>query len=275
MLQDQVAELMRNVAREIVLPRFRALARHEIVEKSPGEIVTWVDRESELRLRDGLEALGMGARIIGEEACSEDSSPLEDVGSGLVWLVDPLDGTANYAAGRAPFGMMIALVNDGQPLSAWMYDPSNDRMCTATRGFGARINDCPVRSSASGLPRPVASMATQFLSPTNRARIEEAALRRFDLEPIPRCAAESYPRIVLGRNDIALFQRILPWDHAPGVLFAEEAGGRATHWDGTPYRVGSNRQGLLVGANEAQWQAGAQALFLTLQAIGPQDLLAA
>lgn len=275
MMQDKVAALMRTVAREIILPRFRALAKHEISEKSPGEVVTWVDRESELRLRDGLEALGLGARFIGEEACSEDPSLLEDVGSGLIWLVDPLDGTANYAGGREPFGMMIALVQDGQPLSSWMYDPAGDRMCVAELGHGAHLNDCPVRSRATGFDRPVASLATQFLSATNRARVEEAVERRFDLEPIPRCAAESYPRVVLGRNDIAMFQRILPWDHAPGVLFLQEAGGVATHWDGAPYRVGSGHHGLLVGATDAQWEAGAQALFLTLQAIGPQELLAA
>lgn len=275
MLQDQVAALMRSVAQQVILPRFRALARHEIVEKSPGELVTWADREAELRLHDGLDALGLGARIVGEEACSEDSSLLDDIGTGLIWLVDPLDGTANYAAGREPFGMMISLINDGQPLSSWMLDPASNRLCTAARGFGAKVNGCPIRSRASDSQRPVASLATQFMTPTHRARVEEAALRRFDLEPIPRCAAESYPRLVFGRNDVALFQRILPWDHAAGILFVEEAGGMARHWNGAPYRVGSDHQGLLVGANEAQWQAGAQAMFLTLQAIGAQEPLAA
>lgn len=275
MLQDQVATLMRMVARQVILPRFRALARHEVEEKSPGEIVTWADREAELHLRDGLDALGLGARIIGEEACDEQPELLDDVGTGLVWLIDPLDGTANYAAGRQPFGIMIALVNDGQPLSSWILDPVSDRLCVATRGFGAKINGRPFRSRDTGSPRPIAALATQFLSPSHRARVHGAAERRFTLEPIPRCAAESYPRLANGTNDVALFQRILPWDHAAGVLFLEEAGGMATHWDGAPYRVGSDHPGLLAGATEEMWQAGAQALLLTLQTLGRQELLAA
>ena len=275
MLQDQVATLMRNVARQVILPRFRALARHEVEEKSPGEVVTWADREAELRLREGLDALGLNARIVGEEACAESPELLDDVGSGLVWLVDPLDGTANYAAGRQPFGIMIALVNDGLPLSSWILDPVADRLCVATRGFGAKVNGRPFRSRESDAERPIAALATQFLLPAHRARVHAAAERRFTLEPIPRCAAESYPRLASGANDVAMFQRVLPWDHAAGVLFLEEAGGMATHWNGAPYRVGSAHPGLLAGATEEMWKAGAQALFLTLQTLGKQELLAA
>ncbi|MGQ2931198.1 MAG: inositol monophosphatase family protein, partial [Sphingopyxis sp.] len=103
-LRDQVSTLMRDVAADVVMPRFRLLAPEEIDEKSPGEIVTIVDRESERRLHDGLAALGLGARIVGEEAAEADADLLEGVDRGLVWLIDPLDGTANFAEGRAPFG---------------------------------------------------------------------------------------------------------------------------------------------------------------------------
>lgn len=135
-LKDEVAALMNRVAAVEVMPRFRALASDEIVEKSPGEVVTTADRESELRLSDGLAALGLGARIVGEEAASRDPALLDKVGEGLVWLVDPLDGTANFAAGHGPFGMMVALVEDGIPLAGWMLDPQSGRLCHAERGKG-------------------------------------------------------------------------------------------------------------------------------------------
>lgn len=259
-LSQQVEALMREVAEAVVMPRFRALAPHEIAEKRPGEIVTLADREAELRLRDGLDALGLGARIVGEEAVEDSPELLDDVGSGLVWLVDPLDGTANFAAGRGPFGLMVALVDNGEPLAGWMLDPVSGRLCHAERGKGATCNGVSVRARASSSPRPIAALGTQFLSPERRARVHAQAARRFDLVPIPRCAAESYPRIAFGRNDVTLFQRILPWDHAAGALFVREAGGEVRHWDHRPYRVGSGSPGVLIAATPDLWASAAATL---------------
>ena len=261
-LKDEVAALMRSVAMREVMPRFRALAADEIVEKSPGEVVTTADRESELRLSDGLAALGLGARIVGEEAAARDPALLDDIGTGAVWLVDPLDGTANFAAGHGPFGMMVALVENGVPLAGWMLDPQSGRMCHAERGKGATCDGVRVRTRTTRRDRPVAALATQFMGAVRRERINAAARRRFAQVPIPRCVAESYPRLVLGSNDVALFQRILPWDHAPGVLFLTEAGGHATHWDRTPYRVGGEGAGLLAAAHARQWEAAADLLLV-------------
>lgn len=251
---------MRDVADTVVMPCFRTLAPHEIAEKRPGEIVTRADREAELRLRDGLDALGLGARIVGEEAVEDAPELLDDIGSGLVWLIDPLDGTANFAAGTGPFGLMIALVENGIPLAGWMLDPVSDRLCHAARGRGATCDGVAIAASASGNPRPIAALGTQFLSPDRRARVHAQASRRFDLMPIPRCAAESYPRIALGQNDVTLFQRILPWDHAAGALFVTEAGGEVRHWDHRPYRVGSGSAGVLVAATPDLWDKAAATL---------------
>ncbi len=259
-LLDVVSGLMRRVAAETVMPRFQALAAEEIAEKSPGEVVTIADRESEERLTEGLAALGLGARIVGEEAASRDPSLLDNVGEGLVWLIDPLDGTANFAGGHGPFGMMVALVDDGEPVMGWMLDPQSGRMCLAERGKGASCDGVAVRIRDGQHDRPVAALATQFMSATRRESVHAAARRHFAQVPIPRCAAESYPRLVFGSNQLALFQRILPWDHAPGVLFLTEAGGQATHWDRRPYRVGGTGTGLLVAAGMAHWEAGAELL---------------
>lgn len=256
-LINEVAALMRVAAERAVLPRFRALAADEIVEKSPGELVTRADRESEALLRDGLDRLGTGARVIGEEDAAERPELIDTAGSGLVWLVDPLDGTANFAAGRGPFGIMVALVDEGVPMAGWMLDPVTGRLCHAARGEGAWIDGRPARIRQGRPDRPVAALATQFMPTARRERVHTAAARRFTQEPIPRCAAESYPRLVTGRNDVALFQRILPWDHAPGVLFLTEAGGHVTHWDGAPYRVGSGRDGVLAAASKVAWTLAA------------------
>lgn len=260
-LSHAVAALMRTVAAEVVAPRFRRLAANEIAEKSPGEIVTSVDREAELRLADGLAALGPCARIVGEEAVAQDPGLLDCIGEGLVWLVDPLDGTANYAAGRQPFGMMIALVEDGVPLEGWLLDPVSGRLCHAARGKGAACGGAPLASPGMRRrDRPVAALGTHFLSAERRERVHAHAGARLDVRPVPRCAAESYPRLALGQDDIALFQRILPWDHAAGILFLEEAGGRVTHWNGAPYRVGGGGVGVLAATDAVTWDIAAEVL---------------
>jgi len=259
-LERQVSALLRSVAEAVVTPRFRQLATHEITEKSPGEIVTTVDREAEARLHDGLAALGLGARIIGEEAAAHAPTLLDGVGEGLVWLVDPLDGTANFAAGREPFGMMVALVEDGVPLAAWIYDPLADRMHHAARGQGATCNGDRVEARSTGQAVPVAALGTHFLSADRRARVHAAADAHMAVRPVPRCAAASYPRLANGHDDVALFQRILPWDHAAGVLFLTEAGGVVTHWNRQPYRVGGDGAGVLCAANGHLWHAAAEVL---------------
>ncbi|AQR75360.1 inositol monophosphatase family protein [Sphingomonas sp. LM7] len=259
-LHEEVSALLRTVADTVVVPRFRTLAAHEVAIKTAGEIVTVVDRESELRLHAGLAKLGLGARILGEEAAEMDPALLDGVGEGLVWLIDPLDGTANFAAGRQPFGMMIALVEDGDPIAGWMLDPLSGRLCHAARGFGATINGARVRSRPTDTARPRAALGTHFLVSDRRVRAHAHADLHLDVVPVPRCAAESYPRLVLGEDDVALFQRILPWDHAAGALFLTEAGGHITHWDGAPYRVGGRSTGVLAAASDALWEQAANVL---------------
>jgi len=275
MLREQVTSLMRRVAAEAIMPRFRTLSPAEIAEKSPGEIVTSADRDAELRLAEGLEALGLGARIVGEEAASAQPDLLDAVGKGLVWLLDPLDGTANFAAGRGPFGIMVALVEDGEPIAGWMLDPRTGRLCFAEKGKGATCDGMRVRARATGQARPVVALASQFMTAGRRARLHSAAAHRFDQVPIARCAAESYPRLALGQEDVALFQRILPWDHAAGVLFLTEAGGRATHWNRQPYRVGGDGAGILAAADPRLWEAAAEILLIRGVALPDMEMRAA
>lgn len=259
MFGEQVSTLMREVAADVVMPRFRSLAPGEVVEKTPGEIVTVADREAEARLYAGLAALDAGARIVGEEAVSRDPDLLDGVGEGRVWLIDPLDGTANFAAGRFPFGMMIALVEDGEPVEGWIFDPPSGRLCHARRGKGATCDGQPVPVSGRRGRRlpPRAALGSHFLPPDRREALHVFAARTLDVQPVPRCAAESYVRLVLGQDDIALFQRILPWDHAAGALFLAETGGKITHWDGTPYRVGGLGKGVLAAADAKLWDMAA------------------
>lgn len=261
-LGRRVAELMREVGRDEVMSRFRNLASHEVEEKSAGELVTIADRESELRLNAGLARILPEAGIVGEEAVAADAAVLGRLATGLNWLIDPIDGTGNFAAGKPPFAIMVALVDAGTIEAGWMLDPLAGRLCHAARGAGASINGEPVRARTSGATPPIAGLSLHFLEEDARADRLRRITGRFQLGEVPRCAGEQYPRVVLGVHDLAVFERTLPWDHAPGALFVNEAGGRVARPDGSPYVVGSEPgRGLLAAASPALWEEAAIILY--------------
>lgn len=261
-LSTSVAALMREVAAEVVMPRYRNLAQHEVIEKAADDLVTIADRESEARLSEGLARLLPEAGIVGEEAVAADHAVLERLGSGLNWIIDPIDGTGNFAAGHPPFGLMIALVDSGIVQQSWILDPLKDRLCCAALGKGATIDGETVTARPTGAALPVAGISLLFADPENRMRLKARAAGKLEMADVPRCAAEQYPRIVLGVNDLAVFERTLPWDHAPGALFVNEAGGRVARPDGSPYVIGADPgKGLLAACSPAMWEQAAAIIY--------------
>jgi fructose-1,6-bisphosphatase/inositol monophosphatase family enzyme len=110
----------------------------------------------------------------------------------------------------------------------------------------------------SGTDRPPLSQmrgvaSTRYLPSTMRATVSRNRAEIGELLPGWGCAGREYPDIVNGTQHFALFWRTLPWDHCPGVLFAEEAGAVAKRLDGKPYRPADTRPGLLVARNDAVW----------------------
>lgn len=264
-LEIVVGEVIRHAAATAIMPRFRELAADTIQEKSPGEVVTIVDHESEDLLSSGLTEILPSARVIGEEACSIDPGLMQGIDEGLVWIVDPLDGTANFAAGHEPFGVIVGLALNGVTEAAWLYSPVRHRMFFASRGDGATVRgaDGSVRRLEVSEPaeRPVATLATQFMSEELRASVLDSGQREFELQPIPRCAAAHYPRLCEGSYHLALFQRTLPWDHAAGALLLTEAGGHVARWDGSPYRFHDDGLGILAATSRHLWDHAASTLF--------------
>ncbi|MEO1045109.1 MAG: inositol monophosphatase family protein [Pseudomonadota bacterium] len=257
-LYNAVSNLLRNVADDIVMPNFRNLADEDIAEKAPGDLVTKADRLSEERLHDGLAKLLPDAAIVGEEAAAEDPALLTRIASGQAWIIDPIDGTGNYAAGRTPFGMMIALAADNETIAGWIYDPVRRRLCHAHHGGGAYIDGKRVYISANITDRPRAALATGYMTTEQRERALAIATPRFKIVPIPNCSAEQYPLLVQGQHHLTIFERTLPWDHAAGVLLLNEAGGKAARWDGSAYRPGDERKGMLGTSSPQLWEEAAK-----------------
>lgn len=252
-LHSPVSQLIRKVAEDIVLPRFRNLRAEDISEKSKDDFVTIADQESEAMLNEGLSRILPDAGLVGEEAAEADPDILLQAGAGLKWIIDPVDGTNNFASGIAPFGILVALADNGETLAGWIYDPLSGRMCHAVRGGGALVNAERVTARETDGILPVAAIPAHRVTAEGATEIIEGASGEFRCVDIPRCCAEQYPRLVLGENDVALFERSYPWDHAAGVLFLEEAGGKVARRDGAPYRVGDTRRGLIAASSPRIW----------------------
>nr|WP_137678609.1 inositol monophosphatase family protein [Parerythrobacter lutipelagi] len=254
-LDKEMRQLLQRVSREVILPRYRNLETSQIADKGQNELVTIADREAEIMLTEGVASFEPGLAIVGEEACDADP----EIYSGLsqrCWIIDPIDGTGNFASGHAPFGILIALAEGGETRSGWIYDPLEDRFCHAHLGKGAFVDGERVAARTTGEEPPIAGISTLFMQEGRREKVQEHIAPHYTLVDIPRCAAEQYPRLALGTNDVSLFERTLPWDHAAGVLWLNEAGGKVARPDGSPYRVDEwERPGLIGAASPALWDA--------------------
>ncbi len=247
-LDDAVAALMRDTAEKTLLKHYQRLAIEEVSNKAVDDVVTIADTESEIMLAEGLARILPEAAIVGEEAAHADLAIFDRLSDKLCWIIDPLDGTNNYAVGKPPFGILVALAQGGETVAGWIYDPLSGRLCTAHRGQGAWVNGEKLTARGSGNDTPIAAISLVFVDMSKRASLMEHIAPHYTLVDIPRCAAEQYPRIALGQNDVSLFEKTLAWDHAAGVLFLNEAGGKAARPDGSPYRVDRHLEPGLIGA---------------------------
>jgi fructose-1,6-bisphosphatase/inositol monophosphatase family enzyme len=252
---DKVARLIAEVAAEEVMPYFEKLGRDDIREKKPGDLVTIADVAAERRLTPRLIDLLPGSRVVGEEAVAADSKVLDALAdTAPVWLVDPIDGTANFAAGTPIFAVMVALVRDGQTIMSWIHEPVTRRTASAVLGQGAWRDGERLRvAPATGSP-------PQRLG--NRRLVRRLAGGGGLVDEVfeYRCAGYEYVMLASGAAQFALYNRLHPWDHAPGHLLHREAGGFSARLDGAPYTPRDATPGLLLAPDAASWATLREAL---------------
>ncbi|WP_090791131.1 inositol monophosphatase family protein [Asanoa ishikariensis] len=262
-LGSQVGALLRHTAATVVLPSYQHLQDSEISEKGPGDLVTVADRRSEEALTAGLSDLLPGSVVVGEEAYAADKSVLARIGGPApTWIVDPIDGTANYAAGSGPFCLMVALVDAQGLAAAWIYDPIDDLMGYAVAGGGAFLGDVRVEPVAPLPADRLRGVAAATYYPANlRARVEGGGDRLGEVTNGQRCAGREYLDLLAGRQQFAMSWRTWPWDHAPGALLVREAGGVVRRLDGAEYVVAADPgEGLLAAIDDQTWRTVAGAL---------------
>lgn len=263
-----IAAALAEAAVTEVMPRFRNLADGEVRAKSgPQDLVTAADEACERAVVAALARLCPGVAIVGEEAASADASLLAATGEAeWCFVLDPVDGTANFAAGLPLFGTMLALLHRGEPVAAWIHDPVLHDTAIALAGQGAWVEDRHGRRHdlRASSPGPVGAMRAaishRYLPDELAARVRPR-LGLFAAGWELRCAAHEWRLAASGQLDALLYWKLMPWDHAPGVLIHREAGGHAALLDGRPYHGGVHRGGLIATPDRATWQAVHTALF--------------
>lgn len=222
-------------------------------KSGPTDLVTQADRESEEAIKGLLLARFPEAGFLGEEGGSQG-------GKSLRFIVDPLDGTVNYAHGFPFYGVSLALEVEGVIQAGVVMDTARGETFYALRGEGAYLDGRPIRVTeregllgsllATGFPYDVAK------DPENLTYFGRA-LRRGLLVRRPGAAALDLAYVAAGRLEGFWEVKLNPWDVAAGWLLVEEAGGRVTDLEGNPYRLGHR---YIVASNGRIHEALLQAL---------------
>jgi fructose-1,6-bisphosphatase/inositol monophosphatase family enzyme len=250
---SRVAAIVGNTAEFEVMPMFRKLRPEDIAAKEtpgdPDDIVTVTDKAAERYLVEQLSGVVPDAVFVGEEAVSANPTLVAALsGAAPAWLIDPIDGTKNFAHGNPNFGIMLALVQNGLTRASWMAMPALGSVVTAASGQGTWLNDARVDTSQRDSARLRGTVHVRLLPADTVAHLRRRLEHRYDPLPSTGSAATEYTDILRGEKDFVIYYRLLPWDHAAGALAIVEAGGAAVHLDGRAYSPRSNDQVTIFAA---------------------------
>ncbi|MFB3904711.1 MAG: inositol monophosphatase [Acidobacteriota bacterium] len=231
-VREATLDLARRTALEagaLLRKRFRTDFR--VSKKGPIDFVTEMDVRAEQLILDRIRSAYPNHRILAEEAGPNSND------SRFNWLVDPLDGTTNYAHGFPAFCVSIALEHDGKLETGVIYDPMAGELFSASRGGGAFLNDQPIRvSEEEALGESL--LGTGFSYDPDGLRVNLRLFHEFMTRAagVRRVgsAARDLAYVACGRFDGVWEFQLHPWDVAAGMLLVEEAGGRVTSFDGRP-----------------------------------------
>ena len=211
-----------------------------VVPKGDRDYATEVDLRIEETIRAELAAAAPGVAFLGEEEGERDGA------GGGMWVLDPIDGTVNFANGSPLCAISLALVEDGEPTLGIIDLPLLGERYAAARGGGARLNGRGITVlEPSGLRDAVVGFADFAVGPT--AKVENDVHRELMERLVPRCLRVrvhgseclDLAWLAAGRLDVSVMLSSLPWDVTAGVLIAREAGARAFDHGGAPWSPGA------------------------------------
>ena len=259
--QELLIATVREVAREEILPRFRNLAAGDIRSKTkPDDLVTEADLAAEARIAAVLREAFPEAMILGEEAASADPTlRAKAAAADLALIIDPVDGTWNFANGLAVFGVILAATVRGKPVFGLLYDVVMDDWVVthdAAPSVPARDGAAPqpLQTATGGPLDTLTGYIHLYLMEKSVQAQMAATLPSFNRTFMLRCSCHEYRLLAQGAVDFCLSGMLNPWDHAAGVLAVQNAGGVARFIDGRDYDTAITKGYLLTAANEQVWQ---------------------
>ncbi|TPL57057.1 inositol monophosphatase [Mesorhizobium sp. B2-4-2] len=258
---DWLASTLAEAAEAEIMPRFRRLGGGDVRQKtSAADLVTEADVSAERLITAKLRERYPTAMIVGEEACSDNPALLDGLfDADLAFTIDPVDGTFNFASGVPLFGVMLGVVVRGETVAGIIHDPVGKDWLIGARGAGSHIRHAhgnleKVRVAA---PVPISGMtgsvSWQYMAEPERSRLarnQTKILSQFAY----RCAAHEYRLLASGHAHFVVYNKLMPWDHLPGVLIHTEAGGHAARFDASAYLPSHVGGGLLVAPDRESWR---------------------
>ena len=229
----EVAVRVAEGAGQILLSRFHG--DKEVSYKGRANLVSDVDKLSERQIIAALSLEFPGVGFLAEESEAVAST------TGYTWVIDPLDGTTNYAHQFPMFSVSVGFEQDGKMLCGAVYDPVRDEMFTGSRVKGAFLNGEPILVSdvsslsegllLTGFPYDFREKVERALDLFRSMLVASQAVRRAGSAALDLCY------IACGRADGFWELELSPWDTAAGLVIAEEAGGRVSNFDGGPFSI--------------------------------------
>ena len=250
-----------EAAAQEILPRFRNLGVGGISEKTSAiDVVTQADLLAEKHITAALKSRFPDALIVGEEAYEADRSVVPALADAeLAFVIDPVDGTFNFASGSPLFGTILAVVARGETIAGIIHDPVLGDTVTAVRGAGAYLRRLRGQVSrlavapAVPLSEMVGLMSWGHMDEPDRSRIN-ANMAKVRMSFSLNCSAYEYWLVASGKIHFIGHAKLMPWDHLAGVLVHQEAGGFTAKFDGTPYRPGETTGGIISAPDEESWR---------------------
>lgn len=263
--ERRLIDAVRGVAAREILPRFRALGDDDIDTKSSSDdLVTVADTAAEAAISAAARDILPDITVIGEEAVARGATSLDLIaGNRRCLIVDPIDGTWNYANGIATFAVLLALTEDGRTTWGCIYDPVRDDWTVARPGQGARFETARGQSRrvrvkpAPPLAEAFGLIALYLYHGEERETLARGMMVLRRTQSL-RCSAHEYRLLSDGGADLALNGMLNPWDHAAGALIYREAGGVARLLGGADYAPTMTAGRLLCAADETLWAQAAR-----------------
>ena len=209
----------------------------EIETKSnANDLVTNIDRETETFFIEKIKAFDPAHRILGEEGMGEKVSNLE----GVVWIIDPIDGTMNFVKQHRHFFISVGLYVDGVGKLGYIFDVMREDLFYAIEGVGAWYNDSPMRKLQQlTVDEAVIGINATWVTPNSLINHEKLInlVRTVRGTRSYGSAAMEIAFVVSGKLDAYISMRLAPWDIGAGIIIAKEVGAIATNLQGGPFTL--------------------------------------